>query len=114
VQGIAEACGVVDEEVISPTFVLCREYHGKRTIYHADAYRVRDEDEFLALGAEEWFQSSALTFIEWAEKIVRCLPADYLVIELLVTGETSRRALLHVVGVELKSCLQQIVERYTS
>ena len=45
VQAIAVAYGVPREQVVSPTFVLCQQYHGAREINHLDAYRIRDEDE---------------------------------------------------------------------
>ena len=57
-----------------PTFVLVQEHHGRRDIYHIDAYRLRDEDEFLALGPEEFFESDALVFVEWADRVESCLP----------------------------------------
>jgi len=94
VQAIAAACGVDPADVTSPTFVLCREYHGTRTIYHLDAYRLKDEDEFLELGPEEMFASGGLVFIEWAERVASYLPPDCVEITLEVTGETSRRATL--------------------
>jgi tRNA threonylcarbamoyladenosine biosynthesis protein TsaE len=92
VQAIAAACGVDPTDVTSPTFVLCREYHGTRTIYHLDAYRLKDEDEFLELGPEEMFASGGLVFIEWAERVATYLPPDCAKITLEVTGEKSRRA----------------------
>jgi tRNA threonylcarbamoyladenosine biosynthesis protein TsaE len=91
VQAIAAALEVNDE-VVSPTFVLCREYHGRRTIYHLDAYRLRDDDEFLELGIHELFETDVLIFIEWAERVERCLPDERIAIALDVTGETERRA----------------------
>ena len=94
VQAIAAACGVDPADVTSPTFVLCREYHGARKIYHLDAYRLKDEDEFLELGPEEMFASSGLVFIEWAERVASYLPPDCVEITLEVTGETSRRAIV--------------------
>lgn len=94
VQAVAAACGVDPADVTSPTFVLCREYHGARTIYHLDAYRLKDEDEFLELGPEEMFASGGLVFIEWAERVASFLPPDCEEITLEVTGETSRRAIL--------------------
>jgi tRNA threonylcarbamoyladenosine biosynthesis protein TsaE len=39
VRGLAAACGVPADEVVSPTFILCQEYRGQRTLYHFDAYR---------------------------------------------------------------------------
>jgi len=76
VKAIAIACGVPEADVISPTFVLCREYHGRRRIIHIDAYRLADADEFLALGPEEWFEGGGLTLIEWGEKVTPALPAE--------------------------------------
>src|SRR5215831_9746332 len=67
VQAIGAACGVLREEVVSPTFVLCQEYHGCQVINHLDAYRLRDVDELRELGIEELFESEALTIIEWAD-----------------------------------------------
>jgi len=57
VQAVAVACGVDPREVVSPTFVLVHEYHGRRPICHIDAYRLRDEDEFAQLGPDEFFES---------------------------------------------------------
>src|SRR5438270_8516863 len=55
VQGLAAACGVSRDEVVSPTFVLLHQYRGTRAINHLDAYRIRDEDEFRELGIDELF-----------------------------------------------------------
>src|SRR5439155_20081314 len=74
VQAIAAACGVPREEVVSPTFVLCQQYRGRRTINHLDAYRLRDVDELRELGIEELFASDAITIIEWADRIADALP----------------------------------------
>ena len=98
VQAISAACGIDPADVTSPTFVLCREYHGTRTIFHLDAYRLRTEDEFLELGPEEMFAAGGLVFIEWAERVASYLPADHIEIALEVTGETSRRAVITCSG----------------
>lgn len=91
IQAIAQAAGVSRRDVVSPTFVLAQEYHGRRTIYHVDAYRLRDENEFLDLGPEEFFESDGLTLIEWADRVERCLPAERVEIRIEVTGPQSRR-----------------------
>ena len=74
VQAIAAAAGIDRKDVTSPTFVLCQQYQGQRTIFHLDAYRIKDDDEFLALGVDEMFASPALVLIEWADRVERCLP----------------------------------------
>jgi tRNA threonylcarbamoyladenosine biosynthesis protein TsaE len=91
VQAVAAALGVPRDEVTSPTFVLVNEYSdGRLPVYHFDAYRLRDEDEFNALGPEEYFEGAGITFVEWADRVERCLPRDYLEIQFEVTGETTR------------------------
>ncbi len=91
VQAIAAALGIERGEVLSPTFVLCQKYDGRLPIYHLDAYRLRDEDEFRELGPEEFFDSPGLTFVEWADKVPDALPDERVEIEIEVTGPTSRR-----------------------
>ena len=74
VQAVAAAARIDRKDVTSPTFVLCQQYHGRRTIFHLDAYRIRDDDEFLELGVDEMFISPALVFVEWADRVENCLP----------------------------------------
>ena len=69
VQAIAEAAGVDRRQVLSPTFVLIQEYHGRRAICHIDAYRLHDNDKFLALGPEEYFEGDGLILVEWADRV---------------------------------------------
>jgi tRNA threonylcarbamoyladenosine biosynthesis protein TsaE len=111
VQAVAAGCGVDPAEVTSPTFVLCREYHGERMMYHLDAYRLKDEDEFLELGPEEMFASEGLVLIEWAERVESFLPDERVEIVLEVTGETSRRATLLATGESLTTSVEQISRR---
>lgn len=94
VQAFAAAHGVPAGEATSPTFVLVNEYQGRLPIYHFDAYRLRDEDEFLELGPDEYFESAGVTFVEWADRVESCLPRNYLEIRCEAVGETSRRFVL--------------------
>ncbi len=107
VQAIASALNISPEDVTSPTFVLCQEYHGSRTVYHMDAYRIRDDDEFLELGAEEYFDSAGITLIEWADRVLKCLPPQRIDIHIEVMAETKRRFTFQAMGDQN----QQVVER---
>ena len=89
---MAAALGVPRGNVTSPTFVLVNEYAGGRLpIYHFDTYRLKDDDEFLNLGPDEYFDSAGLTFVEWADRVENLLPAERIEIEIEVTGETTRQ-----------------------
>lgn len=113
VQAIASASGVPLENIGSPTFVLVKEYQGEaRTIYHFDAYRLRNSDEFFELGADEYFDANALSFVEWAEKVQDAVPDDRLDISIQPIDETSRRFTLATRG-DLDSKLEnEILEQW--
>jgi tRNA threonylcarbamoyladenosine biosynthesis protein TsaE len=92
VQAVAASLGIPPSTVTSPTFVLVNEYTGGRVpVYHFDTYRLKDEDEFLELGPDEYFDSSGLAFVEWADRVADWLPAERLEITMEVTGADSRR-----------------------
>ncbi len=68
----------LDNEISSPTFTIVNEYaNEKETIYHFDVYRLEDEDEFYAIGGEEYFQKG-ICLIEWGEMIEKALPNKYI------------------------------------
>lgn len=98
VQAMAESLGIDRQSVVSPTFVLCQEYHGTRSLYHLDAYRVKDDDEFLELGVDEYFAADAITIVEWAERVENCLPESRLLIRIEVTGESERLFWIEGIG----------------
>ncbi|MCA9230867.1 MAG: tRNA (adenosine(37)-N6)-threonylcarbamoyltransferase complex ATPase subunit type 1 TsaE [Planctomycetales bacterium] len=95
VQAVAVALGSHPENITSPTFVLVNEYlDGRLPVYHFDAYRLRDEDEFLELGPEEYFEGSGITFVEWADRVAGCLPAEVYTIAIESLGVTEREFLV--------------------
>ncbi len=108
VQAIAAAAGVPPDEVTSPTFVLIHEYPAKIPIYHFDAYRIRDEDEFWELGVDEYFAGSGWCLIEWAERVINCLPKDRLQITIEPTGEDSRRFVIVGLGRTATSVVESL------
>ncbi len=74
-QGLAKALGVKGR-VISPSFVLVREYETKtQKLIHIDCYRLRSEKDFKAMDLEElWSDPKNLVVIEWAGKVKKILP----------------------------------------
>ncbi len=76
VKAIAERLGV-SETVVSPTFSLVNEYSSLKgkPIYHFDFYRIKNEMEAYDIGADEYFDSGNMCFIEWFEKIPSLIPS---------------------------------------
>ena len=94
VQGLARGCGVAEAAVISPTFVLIHEYPGKIPVFHFDVYRLKDSEEFLELGVEEYLQRPGICVVEWADRVADVLPPDRLHIELTIVDSSTRRVIL--------------------
>ena len=92
-RGFARGLGVSDGMTTSPTFALIHEYRGRLPLVHVDLYRL-DAEAAGNLGLEEYLESSAVTVIEWADKIRAQLPRDYLRIELEHHGGDRRRITL--------------------
>lgn len=111
VQTVASAWGIDPREVVSPTFVLATEHHGRRSLYHIDAYRLHDEDEFEALGQQEHFGGPGVVFIEWAERIAGSLPPELIEIAVEATGDTSRRFELWSTWRPGQDCLSRVQGR---
>lgn len=90
VQGAARALGVQDP-VVSPTFVLVREYRGEMPIYHVDVYRLDRLQEVHDLGFEDLLDPSGVVFVEWGDAVEALLPDSHLRVELTPDEDESRR-----------------------
>ena len=109
VQAVAAALGVPRDAVTSPTFVLVNEYRqGRLPVFHFDTYRLKDDDEFLELGPEEYFDAAGLVFIEWADRVAHLLPAERIEITLEVTGDASRRATVSATSDRLAAAISRL------
>ena len=96
VKGMAKGLGINKDKVISPSFVLIREYlpAGKTKsgipLYHLDLYRLKNAKEVLGLGYEEYLYGQGICVVEWAERMTGFLPSEFLKIELKIKGKTKR------------------------
>ncbi|MEX0703001.1 MAG: tRNA (adenosine(37)-N6)-threonylcarbamoyltransferase complex ATPase subunit type 1 TsaE [Planctomycetales bacterium] len=108
VQAVAAGMGVDRDQVASPTFVLIHEYRGRIPLYHFDAYRLKDTDEFLELGAEELLESAGVCLIEWADRVAAVLPPDRVTIEIDATGPTSRRFVFGARGERSRGVIERL------
>ena len=91
---------IVTSHVQSPTYSLVNEYTTKQGIdlYHFDFYRVKNEEEAMDIGVEDYLYSGERCFIEWASRIANLLPTKYLKIEIQVQEDGGRIVNLEKIG----------------
>jgi tRNA threonylcarbamoyladenosine biosynthesis protein TsaE len=92
VQGMAKGLGVT-QPVLSPTFMLVREYQGIAPVYHMDVYRLDRVQDVLDLGFDEIIDRGGVVFIEWGDAIEALLPPDHLTVELTMSDQSDGRRL---------------------
>lgn len=80
----------VKQKVTSPSFIIVNHYRGRMPVYHIDLYRLRDTEEFLSLGYEEYFFGEGVTLIEWAEKAEPYLPPETITVSIEIIDENRR------------------------
>lgn len=110
-KGIAGGLGIKSSKVISPSFVLIRQYtQAKLPLYHFDLYRLKSPKDILELGYEEYIYDDALTIIEWADRLGYLLPKEYLKVELFIQPNSKRQFKFLGIGKHYKELLKEIDE----
>lgn len=78
----------INEEVRSPTYTYYNKY--RENIYHFDLYRLKNYDEFFAIGWEEILDNpDNICIIEWPEILEKYFESD-IIIKLWKISETER------------------------
>lgn len=90
----------VQDQVTSPTFSLVNEYYYLHPeskepafIYHLDLYRLKDLEEALNIGIEEYLDNDHYCLIEWPEIIEPILPDHVVRIKIEIKSDSNRKIL---------------------
>jgi len=88
-KGLAEGLDIKDT-VVSPTFTLAREYHGRLPLLHVDVYRLDHAQEFLDLGLDHDVDADdVVTVIEWGTVAEALVPNEHLVVRVALDADAS-------------------------
>lgn len=94
---IKAMCSILNtqDDVSSPSFSIVNEYMGSEgVIYHFDFYRIKDVQEAIDIGVEDYFYSGNFCFIEWGSKVENILPDDFFLVSLSTEGDHTRKITL--------------------
>ncbi len=73
-KGFVEALDA-DADVTSPTFGIVNEYTGGSfPVFHFDFYRLKLEQELIALGWDEYLDQPGIVICEWADRFPHLMP----------------------------------------
>jgi tRNA threonylcarbamoyladenosine biosynthesis protein TsaE len=87
--GLAAGLGV-DEPVVSPSFVLVRQYRtGFLPVVHVDVYRLGSLNEFDDLEVFD-LAADGVVVIEWGDALEGAIPEDHLRIDFVVEPDSAR------------------------
>lgn len=107
-KGIASGLGIDPAQVISPSFVILRQYCAARLpLFHFDLYRMKDSGNICDLGYEEYLYDAGLSVIEWPERLKFLLPKEFLRINLSLTADNRRRIDMLAQGNRYKELLKE-------
>ena len=96
IKGIARGLGI-EEEITSATYTIISEYEGTIPaegkacpVYHIDAYRLRGNDDFSAIGGEEIVFGDGISLIEWSERIGDFISPEAIQVTIEIKGNGER------------------------
>ncbi|OGG01439.1 tRNA (adenosine(37)-N6)-threonylcarbamoyltransferase complex ATPase subunit type 1 TsaE [Candidatus Gottesmanbacteria bacterium RBG_16_52_11] len=92
IRGLASGLGI-SGRIISPTFVLIRQYNLKPSgrLFHLDLYRLHDRYDLDSIGIGEILTApGVIAAVEWADRVKGFLPKERTDIRFEVTGQYRR------------------------
>ena len=92
VRGFCRRFGI--ERVKSPTYTVVNEYRGSKTVIHMDLYRLKDEDDLLSVGYDDYLGRRAYLLCEWSERIPEAIPEDAIRVTIFRTDKENGRRIV--------------------
>lgn len=83
-----------NDPLSSPTFSIINEYDSPNGIlYHMDWYRLKNEEEAIQIGIEDYLYSGHYCFIEWHKQAEMLIPKPFVHVT-LTSLEASARSII--------------------
>ncbi|WP_244525758.1 tRNA (adenosine(37)-N6)-threonylcarbamoyltransferase complex ATPase subunit type 1 TsaE [Sunxiuqinia elliptica] len=87
------------DPITSPTFALVNEYTTgeDERIFHFDFYRIKNNEEALDLGFDDYLYTGNYCFMEWPENVEDLLPANIVEVKLEVKDSSARTITANII-----------------
>jgi tRNA threonylcarbamoyladenosine biosynthesis protein TsaE len=90
IKGLARGLSLREEDILSPTFTMIQEHHGRFPLYHIDLYRLEGAT-LDDLGLREYLFSEGVAAVEWFERLRGGAEMEYLSVRISYAGANLRR-----------------------
>jgi len=111
IKGLARGLNLQEERILSPTFTMIQEHHGRLPLYHIDLYRL-EETDVDELGLREYLFSSGVAAVEWFERLREAPELDCLQIRISYDGANYRKIELIASDARYESILQRLQQQF--
>jgi tRNA threonylcarbamoyladenosine biosynthesis protein TsaE len=112
IKGIARGLSLREENILSPSFTMIQEHHGRLPLYHIDLYRL-DNVVLDDLGLREYLFSESIAAVEWFERLRGGDEFSRLSVAISYTGANSRRIEFSAVGERYCSLVARFRSRFS-
>jgi tRNA threonylcarbamoyladenosine biosynthesis protein TsaE len=91
IKALCKTMGAIDE-ASSPTFSIVNDYlcEDGSHIFHFDLYRIKDTEEAMSAGAEDYIYGNNYCLIEWPETLLPILPDNAITVDIVEDDNGSR------------------------
>jgi tRNA threonylcarbamoyladenosine biosynthesis protein TsaE len=111
IKGLARGLNLREEDILSPTFTMIQEHHGRFALYHVDLYRL-DTACLDDIGLREYLFSDGIAAVEWFERLRESSDLDHLSVRIDYAGANSRRIEFSAAGDRHASIIARLKSRF--
>jgi len=91
VKGLARGLLITDI-VVSPSYLLAREYQGRLPLHHIDAYRVSTLNELAEVGLDQLLPpATGVTVVEWPSRVEGIVEVSDIIVRIELLDDQARR-----------------------
>jgi tRNA threonylcarbamoyladenosine biosynthesis protein TsaE len=112
VKGLGRGLNLREEQILSPTFTMIQEHHGRLPLYHIDLYRL-ERVTLDDLGLREYLFSEGIAAVEWYDRLDIGETLDRLSIHITFSAANTRKIEFIAVGDAYRAIVESLRTRVT-
>lgn len=112
IKGLARGLEIPETQILSPTFTMIQEHHGRLPLHHIDLYRL-EAVSLDDLGLRDYLFSEGITAVEWFERLREGRSLDHLSVHLTYLGANNRRIEFSAHGQRYAALTERLRRRFT-